>query len=227
VAKEQKLESANLETLNGFIILGKKHLALFTTSSIFSIATSIFIIFASLMPIAIFKGYPLSGYISLVYSDLYTFEKPIVFRALESVSTITLSLFIGSSMPITLSLFVLAKLILGEKRHEVRNGYRAINSIYIELIPASSIVAMLTLTLFTAILRVVVVDIVPALPLGGCIDTSAGRLCVERSTALFTWIYSLAISYRPMLFATMLLLLALGALTMYIALELRRARAVY
>jgi len=227
VAREQKSESANLETLNGFVILGKKHLTLLTISSLFSIATSIFVIFASLMPIAIFKGYPLSGYISLVYSDLYAFEKPIVFRALESVSIITLSLFIGSSIPITLSLFVLAKLIVSGKRYGVFNGYRAINSIYIELIPASSIVAMLTLTLFTAILRVVVMDILPTLPFGGCIDTSAGRLCVERSTALFTWVYSLATSYRPMLFAIMLLLLVLGAFTMYKALELRRTRITY
>lgn len=208
-----------LNSAKGLVVLSKRQAALFIATCLVSIAVAVFIVLASTTPVAIFSGYPLAGYVALVGSRLLVFERPIVFRALESVSTITLSLFIGSSLSAVLSTFVVARLLLGRRRRsEVGSGFTVIEYLYLELAPAAGIIAMLTL--FTALLRVVVVDIVPALPLGGCVETVAGRLCVERSRVLYTGIYSLATANSFILFALALALLALSAFTMYIAIKL-------
>jgi hypothetical protein len=218
VDKERELL---LNSAKGLVVLSKRQAALFIATCLVSIAVAVFIVLASTTPVAIFSGYPLAGYVALVGSRLLVFERPIVFRALESVSTITLSLFIGSSLSAVLSTFVVARLLLGRRRrNEVGSGFTVIEYLYLELAPAAGIIAMLTLTLFTALLRVVVVDIVPALPLGGCVETVAGRLCVERSRVLYTGIYSLATANSFILFALALALLALSAFTMYIAIKL-------
>jgi hypothetical protein len=216
VDKERELL---LNSAKGLVVLSKRQAALFIATCLVSIAVAVFIVLASTTPVAIFSGYPLAGYVALVGSRLLVFERPIVFRALESVSTITLSLFIGSSLSAVLSTFVVARLLLGRRRRsEVGSGFTVIEYLYLELAPAAGIIAMLTL--FTALLRVVVVDIVPALPLGGCVETVAGRLCVERSRVLYTGIYSLATANSFILFALALALLALSAFTMYIAIKL-------
>jgi hypothetical protein len=74
---------------------------------------------------------------------------------------------------------------------------------------------MLLVTLFTALLRVVVADIVPALPLGGCVTTLAGRLCLERSSAIYTPLYSTLLRNSWILTALAIAPLALSAVAIY------------
>uniref|UniRef100_A0A7C4FHU8 Uncharacterized protein n=1 Tax=Ignisphaera aggregans TaxID=334771 RepID=A0A7C4FHU8_9CREN len=217
MGKEQELSLSSAENL---VVLSRQQALIFIATCLASVAVAVFIVLASVTPVALFSGYPLAGYVTLVSSRLLVFERPVVFRALESVSTITLSLFIGSSLSIVLGTFVVARLLLRRRRSEVSRGFAAIEYLYLELAPVASIIAMLTLTLFTALLRVVVVDIIPALPLGGCVETTAGMLCTERSKVLYTGVHSLATTNRLLPFIAALALLILSALTMYIAVKL-------
>ncbi|MCI4438213.1 MAG: hypothetical protein JHC33_15510 [Ignisphaera sp.] len=224
MGKEQRLgyPSTTVEKL----YLNRKHVALFIATAVTSIAIAIFIVLSTATPVAVIGGGIVEGAISFTGSRVYVLGRPVIFRALESVPTISLAIFIGASITIVFSSYGLARLLMSKEEHIVRSGraevLKAISITYLEYIPASGIIAMLLVTLFMALLRVVVADIVPVLPLGGCVTTLAGRLCLERSDVVYTPLYSTLLRNPWILTALAIAPLALSATTIYTEFELYR-----
>ncbi len=209
------------------LYLSRKHIALFIATAVTSIAIAVFIVISIATPVAVIGGGIVEGVVSFTSSRVYVLGKPVIFRALENLSIISLAIFIGASITIVFSVYGLTRLLTSkEEIHVVRsNGVdtlKVINIVYLEYIPASGLVAMLLVTLFMALLRVAVADIVPALPLGGCVSTLAGMLCLERSSIIYTPLYIALLKNPWILIALALLPLVLSVITIYIEFELYR-----
>ena len=95
-------------------------------------------------------------------------------------------------------------------------GHRAVRSAYLELVPVAGLAAMLSLMLLFALLRVVVMDIMSVLPLGGYVETTAGRLYVERSAVTYSWVCDLVAGKRSLLLAIAATLTILSAAVLYV-----------
>jgi hypothetical protein len=225
VGREQRSGSLSVSTKK--LYLGRKHVVLFVATAVTSIAIAVFILLSILTPVAVIGGGIVEGVVSFTSSRVYVLGKPVVFRAIESVSIISLGLFIGVSITIFFSIYGLAKLLLSKK--EMLSIYgdeieiaKVVDVVYLEYIPSSGLVAMLLVALFIALLRVAVADIVSALPLGGCVSTLAGMLCLERSRIIYTPLYIALLKNPWILIVLALLPLALSSIAIYIEFELYR-----
>jgi len=225
VGREQRSGSLSVSTEK--LCLGRKHVVLFVATAVTSIAIAVFILLSILTPVAVIGGGIVEGVVSFTSSRVYVLGKPVVFRAIESVSIISLGLFIGVSITIFFSIYGLAKLLLSKKEmlsvygDEIETA-KVVDVVYLEYIPSSGLVAMLLVTLFMALLRVVVADIIPALPLGGCVSTLAGMLCLERSSVIYTPLYIALLRNPWILIALALLPLALSSIAIYIEFKLHQ-----
>ena len=91
--------------------LGRKMRIFLVISSLIPVAITVFNVFATVSPVATFKGFALSGEIRLISSRIFIGYSQASIRPLESVSQVTLSIFIGSSIVLALSSFAIYKLL--------------------------------------------------------------------------------------------------------------------
>jgi len=209
-------ESAELKPLRP---VSRKVKALFVATSLVSAAISLLVVVAAFIPITVYRGYVADGAVSLAWSNLRVYGNPAILRPLESLPKISAPLIALSLASMILSVKATTGFLRARSRglasmlHEVL-VYDHLRCI--EALVLASAAAVMSFTLLIALVRVAVGDILPAIPLGGCIETQAGRLCLNNVEVSFSWIHRIIYFYRGILAATiptgLLLLTAVTAL---------------
>jgi len=206
-------ESAELKPIRP---VSRKLKALFVATSLVSAAISLLVVAAAFTPIAVYRGYVADGAVSLVWSNLRVYSAPAVLRPLESLPKVSAPLIALSLASVILS----ARATIGFLRARPR-GLEDVfhgNPVYkylrhVEVLVLASAAAVMSFTLLIALVRVTVGDILPAIPLGSCIETQAGRLCLNNTEVSFSWVYRIYF-YRGILVTTVpIVILLLTAIT--------------
>lgn len=159
--------------------------ALLAASAALSLVASVATIAVAVSPVAFFSGYPVHGYIAVPGYNISVYGQRVRVDPLESVSAIALVVLIGSTLPIALSSYALPKL-----------ARALVPRLDLELIPASTAITALNVGLLYSVLRVIIADVIPGLPLGGAIVTEAGRLTLYPSSVEFSAVYDVYLFLR-------------------------------
>jgi len=207
------LESAELKPLSP---VSKKLKALFVATSLVSVTLSLLVVVAAFSPIAMYRGYVADGTVSLVWSSLRVYGDTAILRPLESLSKISVPLIALSLASIILGVRA-AIGFLRVRSRELEDAFHR-NLVYdylrhIEALVLASAAAVMSFTLLVALVRVAVGDILPAIPLGGCIETQAGRLCLNNVDVSFSWVYRIYFYRGILVVAVPTILLLLTAIT--------------
>jgi len=172
--------------------VSRKLKALFVATSLVSATISLLAVVAAFTPIAVYRGYVADGAVSLVWSNIRVYDAPAVLRPLESLPRVSAPLIALSLASVILG----ARAAIGFLRARPRGLEDAFhwNLAYeylrhVEALVLASATAVMSFTLLIALVRVVVSDILPAVPLGSCIETQAGRLCLNSTEVSFSWVY--------------------------------------
>ncbi|WP_157722423.1 hypothetical protein [Thermococcus gorgonarius] len=106
---------------------------------------------------------------------------------------------------------------LRARPREVKGAFHG-NPVYdylrhVETLVLASAAAVLSFTLLIALVRVTVGDILPAIPLGSCIETQAGRLCLNSTEVSFSWVHRIYFYRGILVLAVPTIILLLTAIT--------------
>jgi len=196
--------------------VSRKLKALFAATSLVSAALSLLVVVAVFTPIAVYRGYVADGSVSLVWSSLRVYDAPAILRPLESLPKVSAPLVALSLASAIIGARALIGFLRakpgrpeGELREDLVNGYLR----HIEALVLASAAAVMSFTLLIALVRVAVGDVLPAIPLGGCIETQAGRLCLNNVEASFSWVYRIYFYRGLLVVAVPTALLLLTAIT--------------
>jgi len=198
--------------------VSRKLKALFAAASLASVALSLLVVVAVFTPIAVYRGYVVDGSVSLAGSSLRVYGAPAILRPLESLPKVSAPLVALSLASAILGARALIWFLRersrgpeGVRSEDLVNGYLR----HVEALVLASAAAVMSFTILVALVRVVVGDVLPAIPLGGCVETQAGRLCLNNVEVSFSWVYRIYF-YRGILVAAvptaLLLLTAITAL---------------
>lgn len=206
-------ESAELKPLRP---VSRKLKALFAATSLVSAALSLLVVVAAFTPIAVYRGYVADGTVSLVWSSLRVYGGPAILRPLESLPKVSAPLIALSLASVILGVRAVIGFLRARSRglEDAFHGDPVYDYLrYIEALVLASAAAVMSFTLLIALVRVAVGDILPAIPLGGCIETQAGRLCLNNVEVSFSWVYRIYFYRGILVVAVPTILLLLTATT--------------
>jgi len=135
-------------------------------------------------PLIIFRGFVASGQLSLLNSNISVANGVFILRPLENIEFIAGVILILSIL--TMAIIVILLLSTLRLRREEYLGKLVISSGYVYGAHAFSI---MLLVLMMSLMRLVSRDLVPTIPFSYSTETSAGRLYLYPSEAIYSSLY--------------------------------------
>ncbi|ACL10410.1 hypothetical protein DKAM_0081 [Desulfurococcus amylolyticus 1221n] len=145
-------------------------------------------------PIVAYNGFVSSGYVSLSKSQLNVGGSGAILRPLESVETLSLMLLVVSVAVIVLSLLTATRAVFASREDFVAKTLAL-------ALPVAGVHITSTLLLATllSLLRVTLRDIISYIPTSYSVETTAGRLYLNATKTLYSWIYNFYMRNQPVL----------------------------
>jgi len=145
-------------------------------------------------PVVTYNGFVSSGYVSLLKSQLDVGGSRAALRPLESVETLSHMLLVISVAVIVLSLLTATRAVLAR-------GEDLVAKTLALALPIAGVHITSTLLLATllSLLRVLLRDIISYIPTSYSVETTAGRLYLNATKTLYSWIYNFYLRNQPVL----------------------------